>query len=186
MVAWRYPVGTFLSQACNKGLLRSSLSREEFQTVLEAQHRRQWNVFINRKSSKAYRLKHDGRYIRRTPVAQHRLPRIGNDRVQYLAKDTRNNRHVLMQHKNEEFVDILVQHVPDPGLHAMRYFGLLSPSCKARLWAAIFVLLNQRKRTHPPRLSWRWLRLKSFGTDPLQDSLGRQSRVQGFLCGPQG
>lgn len=55
----------------------------------------------------------------------------------------------------------------------MRYFGLLSPRSKAQLWAGIFVLLKQKRRPHPPRLGWRWLRLKTFGTDPLQDSLGR-------------
>jgi len=50
---------------------------------------------------------------------------------------------------------------------------LRSPRSKARIWAGIFVLLNQGKRKHPPRLGWRWLRLKTFGTDPLRDSLGR-------------
>src|SRR5437868_5609278 len=109
MLAWRYAVGAFLSQAYKKGVLRSSLSSQEFQTMLETQHGRAWNVFISRESSKEYRLKHDGRYIRRPPVAQHRLARIGIDRVEYLAKDTRNKRCVLMQCKNEEFVDLIIQ-----------------------------------------------------------------------------
>lgn len=69
MLAWRYAIGAFLSQAFNKGVLRSSLSSEEFKAVLETQHGRAWNVFVSRKSSKTYRLKHDGRYIRRPPVA---------------------------------------------------------------------------------------------------------------------
>jgi hypothetical protein len=141
--------------------------------MLETQHGRDWNVFISRMGSKAYRLKHDGRYIRRPPVAQHRLVRIGIDRVEYLAKDTRNKRRVPMQYTNEEFVDILAQHVPHPYGHAMRYFGLLSPRCKAQVWAAVFVLLNQQRRPRPPRLPWRWLRIKTFGTDPLLDSQGQ-------------
>ena len=173
MLAWRYAVGAFLSQAYRRGALKSSLSSGEFQTMLETQHGRDWNVFISRKGSKANRLKHDGRYIRRPPVAQHRLARIGIDRVEYLAKDTRNKRSVLVQYTNEEFVDILAQHVPDPYGHAMRYFGLLSPRCKAQVWAAVFVLLNQQRRPHPPRLPWRWLRIKTFGADPLLDSQGR-------------
>jgi hypothetical protein len=52
-------------------------------------------------------------------------------------------------------------------------FGLLAPRAKARTWPAVFLLLKQKQRPHPPRLSWRWLRLKTFGTDLLQDSLGR-------------
>ncbi len=118
-------------------------------------------------------LKHDGRYIRRPPVAQHRLTLIGNEYVEYLARNTREKRWVLVRYTNTEFVDILMQHVPDPGRHAMRYFGLLSPRSKARVWAAIFVLLNQQQRPHPPRVPWRRLRMKTFGTDPLLDSAGQ-------------
>jgi hypothetical protein len=74
---------------------------------------------------------------------------------------------------NEKLIHILKQQVPDRGRHNMRYFGLLSPRSKARTWAVLFALLGQKKGSHPRRLSWRWLRLKTFGTDPLQDSLGR-------------
>lgn len=147
--------------------------------MLELQHKRDWNVFISRRGSKAYRLKHDGRYIRRPPVAQHRLTRIGTDRVEYLAKDTRTKQFVRMLYTSEEFVDVLLQHVPDPTRHSMRYFGLLSPRCKAREWAAVFVLLNQQQRPHPRRLPWRWLRIKTFGTDPLLDSQGKHMRWVG-------
>jgi hypothetical protein len=173
MLAWRYAVGAFLSEAYKKNVLRSTLSGAEFQTILETQHRRDWSVFVSRTGSKTYRLKHDGRYIRRPPVAQHRLTLIGTDHVEYIAKNTREKRSVLVRYTNKEFIDILIQHVPDPGRHAMRYFGLLSPRCKTRVWAAIFVLLNQQQRPHPPRVPWRCLRLKTFGTDPLLDSAGQ-------------
>ena len=179
MCAWRFAVVAFLSEAHTKNVLSSSLSSEELLNMFTTQYKRTWNVFISRNGSKEYRLKHDGRYIRRPPIAQHRLTRVGNREVEYLAKDTKNRQFVPKRYANEEFVNILMQHVPDRGRHAMRYFGLLSPRCKVRLWAAVFVLLNQRKRPHPPRLSWRWLRLKTFGTDPLQDSLGRPMRWVG-------
>lgn len=197
MLAWRYAVGTFLSQAYRKGALNASLSNEEFQSMLETQHGRDWSVFISRRGSKAYRLKHDGRYIRRPPVAQHRLTRIGTDCVEYLAKDTRTKQFVRKQYASEEFVDVLIRHVPDPARHAMRYFGLLSPRSKAREWAAVFVLLNQQQRPQPRRLPWRRLRIKTFGTDPLLDSDGKLMRWVGrrrpllpdsevFSCNSQG
>jgi hypothetical protein len=179
MLAWRYAVGAYLSEGSRKGALRSTMSIGEFQRLLEAQHERDWNVFISRVGSKEYRLKHDGRYIRRPPVAQHRLARIDTDRVEYLAKDTRNKRNVLVRYTKEKFVDILAQHVPDPYRHSMRYFGLLAPRCKARVWTAIFVLLNQDQRPRPPRLPWRWLLSKTFGTDPLRDSHGHLMRWSG-------
>jgi hypothetical protein len=123
-------------------------------------------------SAKARRTVH-------TTTTQHRLARIGIDRVEYLAKDTRNKRRVPVQYTNEEFVDTLAQYVPDPYGHAMRYFGLFSPRCKAQVWAAVFVLLNQQQQPHPPQLPWRWLRIKTFGTDPLLDSQGQLMRWVG-------
>ena len=152
MCAWRYAVIAFLAEARKRNLLRSNLSDEELLTMFATQYKRSWNIFISRTGSKAYRLRHDGRYIRRPPVAQRRVTRIGTHQVEYLAKDTRNKQFVSKWYTNEEFVDTLIQHVPDRGRHAMRYFGLLSPRSKARVWAGIFVLLNQRKRPHPPRL----------------------------------
>ena len=174
MRAWRYALIALLAEARKRNMLRSRLSGEELLDLFEAQHRRPWNVFISRSGPKAYRLRHDGRYIRRPPIAQHRVTMLGNGEIGYLAKDTRNKQLIPKRYTKEEFVDILMQHVPDRGRHAMRYFGLLSPRSKAQVWAAIFVLLNQRQRAHPRRSSWRWLLLKTFRIDPLKDSLGRQ------------
>jgi len=173
MCAWRFAVVTFLSEAHKRSVLRSSLSREELLNLFMTQCKRRWSLFISRNRSKAYRLRHDGRYIRRPPIAQHRLTRMGNQEVQYLAKDTKNKQFVPKRYTNAEFIDILMQHVPDRGRHSMRYFGLLSPRSKARAWPALFILLNQQRRPHPPRLSWRWLRLRTFGIDPLLDTLGQ-------------
>ena len=164
MRAWRYAFIAFLAEACKRNILRSAPSSEELFNMFRTNHKRRWNVFISRRGSKTDRLKHDGRYVRRPPIAQHRLTRVGKHEVEYLAKDTRNKKFVLKRYSNEEFVNILMQHVPDRGRHAMRYFGLLSPRSKARLWAAIFALLGQQQHPHPPRSSWRWLSLKTFGT----------------------
>jgi hypothetical protein len=181
MCAWRYAVVAFLSEANTRNVLSSGLSSAELLEMFTTQYQRPWNVFISRNGSKGFRLRHDGRYIRRPPIAQHRLTRVGNREVEYLAKDTKNKQFVPKRYANEEFVSILMQHVPDRGRHAMRYFGLLSPRSKARLWAGVFVLLNQRKRPHPPRLSWRWLRLKTSGVDPLLDTLRQPMHWVGRL-----
>lgn len=173
MRVWRFALIALLAEARKQNVLKSSLSGEDLLNMFVTQYQRSWNIFVSRTGSKAYRLKHDGRYIRRPPIAQHRLKRVGNQEVEYMAKDTKTKQFALKRYTNEEFVKVLMQHVPDRGRHAMRYFGLLSPRSKARLWAAIFVLLNQRQRSHPRRSSWRWLRIKTFGNDPLLDSLGR-------------
>jgi hypothetical protein len=84
-----------------------------------------------------------------------------------------------MRFSNEKLIHILKQQVPDRGRHNMRYFGLLAPRSKARTWVAVFVLLKQKQRPHPRRSSWRWLRIRTFGTDPLLDSFGQLMRRVG-------
>jgi len=173
MRAWRYAVIALLAEAHKRTLLKSELTDAQLTTTLATQYERKWNVFIGRAGSKEYQLKHDGRYIRRPPVAQHRITRIGAYELEYLTKDTRNGQLVAKRYTNEEFVETLIQHVPDRGRHAMRYFGLLSPRSKARVWSAVFVLLHQRQQERQRQLSWRWLLLKNFGIDPLMDSHGQ-------------
>jgi hypothetical protein len=115
MCAWRFAAVAFLSEAHKRNVLRSSLSSEDLFNMLATQYKRPWNVFTSRNGSKAYRLKRDGRYIRRPPIAQHRLTRVGNAQVEYLAKDTKNKQFVPKQYANEEFVNLLAQHVPHRG-----------------------------------------------------------------------
>src|SRR5690242_826263 len=172
MQAWRFALVALLSEACKKNILKSDLSSKDLQAMLAAQYKREWQIYVNRARSKSYQLKHDGRYIRRPPVAQHRIMSVDNGQIEYLAKDTRHKQFVLKYYKYEEFVDLLSQYVPERGRHAMRYFGLLAPRSKAKLWAGIFVMLNQRPRPHPTRRTYRERYLRTWGNDPLQDSHG--------------
>jgi hypothetical protein len=182
MCAWRYAVVALLSEAHRQKALKSGLSGEELTDMFAAQYKRPWNIFISRANFKSHFLKHDGRYIRRPPVAQHRLTVVGNAEVEYLAKDTKNKTFVPRHYIEQDFVDGLMQHVPDRGRHAMRYYGLLAPRSKACTWAAVFLLLRQKQRPHPPRLGWRWLRYRTFGVDPLLDTAGRVMHRVGHLA----
>lgn len=173
MLAWRFAVIALLSEALKKKTLKSSRSDEELMELFTTQYKRPWHVFISRAAPKRVRLKHDGRYIRRPPIPQHRVKRVGPESVGYLAKDTRTKQFVQKRYTLKEFVDILVQHVPLHGRHAMRYFGLLAPRSKGRTRPAVFLLLNQKQSPHPPHLSWRWLHLRTFGIDPLLDGRGQ-------------
>jgi hypothetical protein len=182
MRAWRYAVITYLAEALKGQVLRSELSPEELRKIFEAQYKRDWHIDIGRRMSKAHFVRYVGRYIRRPPVAQHRLERVTEQEVEYLAKDTRNhNQLVKVRYSNQELVAILREQVLNRGRHAMRYFGLLAPRSKACTWAAVFALLRQKQRPHPRGLRWRSLLRKTFGIDPLLDSLGETMHWVGRL-----
>ena len=174
MKAWRYAVVAYVAEALKARVLKSGMSPQEIRVMFEAQYNREWNIHISRRMSKTHFVKYVGRYIRRPPIAQHRLARITDQVVEYLAKDTRNNRFVNVRYSNDEFVAILKKQVHGRGRHAMRYFGLLAPRTKARTWAAVFLSLKQKQRPLPCRLGWRYLLHKTFGIDPLIDSFGQE------------
>jgi hypothetical protein len=81
-------------------------------------------------------------------------------------------------------VATLAEQVPNRYQHAIRYFGLLAPGSKARTSAALFLLLGQRQRPRPRRLSWAFSLRRDFEVDPLIDHRGQPMRWIGRL-GPR-
>jgi len=170
MYMWRYAVITYLRVALKKGLLASEASPEELRVMLKTQYERWWNVYVDHIRSKWHFLRYVARYVRRPPIAQHRFTKITDREVEFLTKDLKEKRVVTTQYLIEEFVDALAAHVPDRYKHAMRRFGLLAPRTQHATSAALFLLLGQKKRPRPQRLSWRNSLRKYFGVDPLVDS----------------
>jgi len=82
-------------------------------------------------------------------------------------------RVVTTRYLIEDFVDALAEHVPDHYRHAMRRFGLLAHRTQHMTSATLFLLLGQKKRPRPQRLSWRNSVRKHFGVDPLADIRGQ-------------
>jgi hypothetical protein len=181
MQAWRYAVIAFLAEALKKKVLKPTLFGKDLMNIFEIEHKRQWHVFITHAMSKVHFLQYAGRYIRRPPIARHRLNIVNHRTVEYLAKDTRNDRFQRLRFSTERFLHILMQHVPDAGRHGMRYFGLLAPRSITRTLAAVFMLLGQKRRPKPARLDWASLRLKCFGKDPLVDDRGERMHRVGSL-----
>ena len=174
MQCWRFYLVAYLAEARKKNVLKSDLGTEGTKTLLEAQYQRGWNIFVSRIMSKSQFLGYVGRYIRRPPIAQWRLERISDREVQYLAKNTKKGGLEPVRYSNEEFIEILKDHVPERFRHGMRYFGLLSPRCKHHTSPALFALLRQIMRPRPPRLTWADSIWKSFARDPLVDSHGQR------------
>lgn len=173
MPMWRYAVIMYLRAALKNGLLASEGSAEKLRVELKTQYERWWNVHVDQVRSKWHFLRYVARYVRRPPIAEHRFRKIAGREVEFLTKDLKEKRVVTTRYLIEEFVDLLVEHVPDRYRHAMRRFGLLAPRTQRTTSAAMFLLLGQEKRPRPLRLSWRNSLRKYFGVDPLVDSHGQ-------------
>ena len=103
MRAWRYAVIAFLAEALKKKVLKPRLFGKNLINIFEIEHKRVWHVFITREMSKAHFLQYAGRYIRRPPIARHRLKIFKDATVEYLAKDTRNDRFQPLRFSSESF-----------------------------------------------------------------------------------
>jgi hypothetical protein len=123
-------------------------------------------------TSKAHFLGYAARYVRRPPIATWRILKVTVGQVEFVAKDTQNERFVPTRCRLDQFVRLLATYVPDRYRHGIRYFGILAPRAKNQHYAGLFLLLGQRRRLRPKRLGWRDSLLKYFGIDPLIDSRG--------------
>lgn len=173
MKMWRFTVISYLRAVLQANVLASALSGGLTETFLTTQYKRWWNIHIDRLISKEYFLRYAGRYVRRPPIAQHRITKITDREVEFWVKDKIKKRRVKVSSSAEEFVAKLAEHVPDRYRHGVRYFGLLAPRSKARTSDAVFLLLAQKRRPRPRRLTWAFSLQRDFGKNPLVDRNGQ-------------
>jgi hypothetical protein len=176
MKLWRFAVTSYLKRARQKAHLASGTFPKDFDSLIDRQANRRWNVHITGQMPKRHFLAYAGRYIRRLPISQRRILRVTPDEVVYQSKDTRTHTITENRRRPEELVVMLSLHVLDRYRHSMRYFGLLAPRTKAQTSKAVFALLGQSRRRKPPRQNWAQSMKKHFGVDPLIDSHGQRMR----------
>lgn len=176
MKMWRYAVIEHLRRALKAGILKSELTdldlRRLLSTAYSSESHPYWIVLFDDIVSKAHFLGYAARYVRRPPIAKWRILKVTDGQVEFVAKDTKNERFVPTRCRLDQFVRLLATHVPDRYRHGIRYFGILAPRAKNQHYSGLFLLLGQQRRLRPKRLGWRDSLLKYFGIDPLIDSRG--------------
>jgi len=169
---WRGGVIKLLRVALQVGKLKTEMCAVQVEELLAMQESRWWSIKIQNLGSKEHFLRYAGRYARRPPIAQRRITYIGDRCVRFCYQDKKLNRRVDVQCSPEEFIDLWAQHVPERYRHAVRSFGLLGPRAIGRTKAAIFLVLAQKQRPRPKRISWAVSMKRDFGRYPLIDSKG--------------
>jgi hypothetical protein len=170
----------FIDAAIQTNILKSVLCKDELVQILHRESQRDWHIYVGRQVRKKAVIEHIGRYVRKPPISQRRLRRLDDDRVEYIAKDTKNERMRPMTYTNREFLSLLLPHVADRYCNSMRYFGLLAPRSKGLL-SVVFDLLKQKRKPKPPRLSWALSLERTFHNNPLIGRDGSILRRVGYL-----
>lgn len=136
-----------------------------------------------------------GRYLLRSPVAVERLLfDLSTGEVVYRPKQAHEHREPGAQSfEPEEFLARLLQHVPEPRLHQVRYYGRYSNAARARcrardLEAQPAVAPHDDPDTserRQARRAWAQLIRRVYEVDPLIcQECGGEMRILAFLLDP--
>lgn len=172
MYWWRFTVINYVADV----LRADADDLGAFDKMLKKQRNRPWNIHIKRFSSKWHFLRYAARYLRRPPIAEDRLISVTDEHVEYWAYDLKLKAWVRIKVPVEEFLGLLIQHVPDRYAHSIRYFGLASPAGKHLFSRVVFTLLDQEQKPRPKHLSFEAMSIKYFSINPLLDSHGQRMR----------
>jgi hypothetical protein len=175
MYWWRFTVLNYLADF----LGADAEDMGALDEMLKQQGKRPWNIHIKRFSSKWHFLRYAARYLRRPPIAEDRIISMTDEHVEYWANDLKLKAWVRIKVSVEEFLELLIQHVPDKYAHGVRYFGLASPAGKHLFSSAVFALLGEEQKPRPKRLSFEAMSVKYFDSNPLLDSHGQRMRWVG-------
>ena len=150
---WRKAVLDLLRAALRSGVLETRMTATETEAMLVEQER-WWSIRIQSFDSTEHFLQYAGRYARRPPIAQRRITYIGEQMVQFWAKDKKLRQLVKIQCRLEEFIDRWAQHIPKRYRHAVRYFGLFAPRAVSQTFDAIFAAIDYKRQPRPAPLRW--------------------------------
>lgn len=118
-------------------VLPADLSQTRLANLLRRLHRHPWNVHVSERYSHALGVAiYLGRYLRGGPIANSRLLGLDERGVRFRYTDHRDRRSKAMLLPLEHFIRRVVWHVPEPGRHLIRYWGLYARSSAAPLGQA--------------------------------------------------
>lgn len=117
-----------------------------------------------------------GRYMKRGPIALHRIIMYDGEVVAFSYQDKRDGEWKVEELPVAEFIGRLVRHIPDEQFKMVRHYGLYSRRIKTLMKIVVKqfqldtqkVLINAKEMIKP--LGWRERRIESFGEDPLECS----------------
>jgi hypothetical protein len=176
MAAWRRAVIALLLEAMHAGQLRAELTASQIGDLLTYLEKCWWSIKIQFFKNKWHFLQYAGRYVRRPPIAQRRIVRVGKRTVTFWYNDKVLHRRIVVECSPEEFVDRWARHILARYQHSVRSFGLFGPRALGQTSKAIFAILRQKPRPRPKPRRWADSIQRDFGRNPLLDYKGEEMK----------
>jgi hypothetical protein len=127
-----------------------------------------WNVYLKERYPHGRGvLTYLGRYLRGGPIANRRLLSAHDTAVTFGYTDHRDRKRKAMTLSATDFLSRVLEHVPEPGTHGVRAYGLYAASKRAVLDDARHAL-GQPPATPPPVLTWQAAWIDGGESDPTR------------------
>lgn len=108
------------------------------------------------------------RYTRRPALGETRIEGYDGRFVTFRYKDYyKDGKRSYMKLPVLDFIDRLVQHIPEMNARHFRYYGIFATRVKTALLPKARSALEQRKRPRPARLTWEQQRKRAGEKEPL-------------------
>lgn len=152
-----------LRQAFEDGELKltDALTPERFDKLLaRLWYKAKWNVHLCQRYPHGQGVaKYIARYIKGGPIRNQQILATDDTRILLGYSDHHEHRHKTRRFTPEDFIAAILDHIPEPRQHRVRYYGLYHPSNQAR--AHCRILFAQPPEEKPIALDWQtyWQRL---------------------------
>jgi hypothetical protein len=178
---WRHAIVDHLLTALERGLITSTRPKSELRALLEYQRDLLWFGGVRECKSKRALINYVSRYLRRPPIAMHKILYYDGERVRFRYRDKKRDRIEVQEYSAREFILRFVDQIPNRYKHGVHYFDLLAPGCKGGPYEAFLRLLRYKRRSRPRRTPWRVLFWMVYKIDPLRATNGEIMQKIGWL-----
>lgn len=101
--------------------------------LLKALSRKAWNVRLQERYAHGRGvLRYLARYVKGGPISDRRLLSADAERVCFRYRDHRDGRDKRLALRTEDFMKRVLWHVPEPGQHTIRHYGLYAHRSRAK------------------------------------------------------
>ena len=142
-------------------------------TLLQTVLAKIWFVWVGKRIENAFRaVTYVARYTKRPPIAEGSIVGYDGELVSFTFVDHKSQKRECLTLSAEEFIKLLIRHIPDTNFRVVRYYGVFANRVRGKLLPLAFSLLGENvqrikaKLTHT--MTWWRRQLELFtGTDPL-------------------
>ena len=122
-------------------------------------YKKEWSVRIQeRYSHGAGVMKYLAKYVKGGPLNERRIIQANKETVKFEYRDHRTKSNKVLPLSTDEFISRILCHVPEPGIHTIRHYGLYSHQ-SYRKRAKCRVELGQSPETSDSKINWlNWLK----------------------------